>query len=76
MKAGITFYNHQIDMHGLKTCGIGEHFNCGPAGEFMEVAYNTVVSDDSDAIQLRGTPTSADGMSVHHNVFAQDRGMR
>jgi hypothetical protein len=70
-KLGFTHYNHQIDMHGLETCGSGEHFNCGAAGEYMDVAWNTIVSRDSDAIQLRGIPSDPRGMSVHNNVFAQ-----
>ena len=73
VKVGITHYNHQIDMHGLNTCGSGEHWNCGPAGDYMEVAWNTVVFPNSDAIQLRGTPTDSRGMSVYRNVFAQRR---
>ena len=75
VRFGIPQYNHQIDMHGLKSCGIigGESSNCGDAGEFMDVGWNTVVFGGSDAIQLRGEPTSEEGMSVHNNVFAQDR---
>lgn len=84
VRAGFTSFNHQIDMHGLETCSDinNEHFNCGQAGEYGDIAYNTVVSDDSDAIQLRGKPTSyynpvtgvvnpAGGIRVHNNVFAQ-----
>jgi hypothetical protein len=73
VKLGLTHYNHQIDMHGLETCGSGEHWNCGQAGDFMEVARNTVVFPTSDAIQLRGTPTDPRGMSVFGNVFSQRR---
>ena len=71
-KVFITNYNHQIDMHGTRTCGHGESYNCGAAGEFMDVAFNTVASTASAAIQLRGTPSDPAGMSVHGNVFAQD----
>lgn len=74
VKLGLTNYNHQIDMHGLNTCGSwGEHYNCGLAGEFMDVAWNTVVDPLSDGIRLRGTPSDNRGMSVHRNVFAQRR---
>lgn len=73
VKLGVTFYNHQIDMHGLQTCGSGEHWNCGLAGEFMDVGWNTVAALNSDAIQLRGTPSDPGGMSVHNNVFMQPR---
>lgn len=67
----VTSYNHQIDVHGQDTCGHGENYNCGTAGEYMDVARNTVASSDSAAIQLRGVPTDPRGMSVHDNVFYQ-----
>jgi hypothetical protein len=79
----VTGYNHQIDVHGLDTCGSGEHYNCGDAGEFFFVGYNTVantfVSQAGDAIQLRGTPTSyappsTGGMQVVGNVFSNAKG--
>ena len=60
VKEGLTNYNHQIDMHGLQTCGAGEDYNCGQAGDYMVVANNTVVSNLAAAIQLRGTPASYD----------------
>ena len=82
----ITNYNHFIDVHGQGTCGNGEHFNCGTAGEYFQVVDNTVVSMLPDpgaaaGIQLRGTPSSATpvaafgggGMWVSGNVFAQAR---
>jgi hypothetical protein len=69
-KLGFTSYNHQIDMHGqTKDCGPGESYACGPAGEYMDIRYNTVTSDESDAIQLRGDPS--DKMWVQGNSFAQ-----
>jgi hypothetical protein len=73
VKLGITTRNHQIDMHGQSTCGSGEHWNCGRAGEYMDVGWNTVVEPYSHAIQLRGTPSDPRGMSVHNNVFVQNR---
>jgi len=92
LTAGDPSYNHQIDVHGQNTCGkilgFGESYNCGPAGQYFDVRFNTVVDDDgsgpstiasttstnSDAIQLRGVPTSAPalGMVVGGNVFAQN----
>ncbi len=74
VKAGVTIYNHPIDMHGQDTCGSGEHWNCGRAGDYMDVGWNTIVGAGSDAIQLRGTPSDPRGMSVHNNVFAQSKG--
>jgi hypothetical protein len=79
----VTNYNHQIDVHGLGTCPeiSSEHYNCGDAGEYFSVASNTVVGNpnaNSDAIQLRGTPTSYTtdpvhgGMQVVGNVFVQN----
>jgi Right handed beta helix region len=59
VKLGFTNYNHQIDMHGLNTCGSGEHWNCGPAGDYMEVAWNTVVFPIRmrfSCVALRPTP--------------------
>lgn len=83
-KDGLTFYNHQIDMHGLATCPNllpgGENYNCGQAGDYMEVANNTVVSTAAAAIQLRGIPSSYNseaqtgGMQVHDNRFADTEG--
>ena len=80
----VTNLNHQIDMHGLDTCGNGlpgaEDYDCGQAGTYMEVADNVVVSDDAAAIQLRGVPLSYDpatqtgGMQVHDNMFAGSEG--
>jgi len=68
----VTNYNHQIDVHGqTKDCPGYESYTCGTAGEYMDVAHNTVASGDSAAIQLRGEPTDPRGMSVHDNVFYQ-----
>jgi VCBS repeat protein len=62
-------HTHQIDMHGREHCFPTYAYNCGPAGEFMDVAYNTVLYTEDEAIKLRGTPSV--GMNVQHNVFAQ-----
>lgn len=81
---GYVTYNHHIDVHGQDTCPWinREHYNCGRAGEYFDVRYNTVVGfrdtpNWADSIQLRGTPTSyvapsTGGMQVLGNVFAVD----
>jgi Putative Ig domain/PASTA domain/Right handed beta helix region len=73
------YHTHAIDMHAINTChhGVfvgdglettfGDH-NCGPAGEFMDIEFNTVLYTVGNGIHLRGTPTI--GMDVKHNVFA------
>lgn len=76
---GHTFHTHAIDMHGVDTCRtstsnpLADH-NCGPAGEYMDISYNTVLYTAGDGIHLRGTPKANGGqkvgMEVTHNVFA------
>jgi hypothetical protein len=44
------------------------NYQCGPAGEYMDIAYNTVLYTNGPAIKLRGTPSIA--MDVISNVFA------
>jgi hypothetical protein len=71
------YHTHAIDMHAVNTChngvfvgdgpDLGDH-NCGPAGEFMDVEFNTVLYTAGNAIHLRGAPSV--GMDVKHNVFA------
>jgi hypothetical protein len=67
-----TFFTHQIDVHGTNSCGIIHSYNCGLAGEYMDLAYNTVTGTDSPAVHLRGTPSF--GMNSENNVFAQNSG--
>lgn len=55
---------HVIDVHG-RDCIASQ---CGPAGEFFDIAYNTVLYKRDYAIKLRGTPSN--GMDVYRNVFA------
>jgi hypothetical protein len=61
-------YTHQIDMHGYG--GDCSQYQCGQAGEYEYVAYNTVWFVRGPAVKLRGTPT--DKMEVRHNAFAHD----
>lgn len=57
----------QIDMHGQLNCG-DAHANCGPAGEYMDIRYNTVQHVLGTSFHLRGRPwIRAD---VAYNVFA------
>lgn len=65
----VTDYTHQFDMHGTESCGLG-HLNCGSAGEFMEISYNSFFYTKSFAFKLRGTPHLR--ALVKSNVFAHD----
>lgn len=53
-------------------------FNCGPAGEYIDIRYNTFQYTEDNAIKLRGTPKLFDtpgveaGAYVVSNVFAHD----
>lgn len=62
------YHTHAVDMHALHDCGIGSDHNCGPAGEFMDIEFNTILYTAGNGIHLRGTPK--DKMLVQHNVFA------
>jgi len=66
---GFCVSTHQFDMHGQHSCW-GRDFNCGPAGEYLEVMYNTFFYTANNAIKLRGTPRV--DANVAHNVFAHD----
>jgi len=62
---------HQIDRHGSSCLGL----ECGRAGEYSDVEFNTVWYTAGNAVKLRGTPemlTSGDkvGMDVFHNAFS------
>jgi hypothetical protein len=63
------YHTHALDMHAVNDCSPGDH-NCGPAGEFMDIEFNTILYTAGNGIHLRGTPTSKDGMVVKNNVFA------
>jgi len=70
--AGITIYTHQFDIHGTIDCDVfplieGNH-NCGPAGEYTEIHFNSFFYTRDNAFKLRGTPSV--GVSVVSNVFA------
>ncbi|MFG1807691.1 FG-GAP repeat domain-containing protein [Streptomyces sp. NPDC049040] len=62
-------HTHIIDMHGRDDCDLFGEFNCGPAGEFMDVRYNTVEYTGEYDVKLRGSPSV--GMDIGNNVFAR-----
>jgi VCBS repeat protein len=62
---GVDHYEHLIDMHGRGDCA---NFQCGPAGEYADVAYNAFPTTSSTEIKLRGTPS--DSFNVENNAFA------
>ena len=81
------YHTHAIDMHGVGNCTNGIFtgdfvqlggYNCGQAGEYMDVEYNSILYTAGNAIHLRGTPvravsspsTAKTGMDVKNNVFA------
>jgi len=62
---------HQIDRHGSDCLGL----QCGLAGEYSDIQYNTVWYTAGQAVKLRGTPqqlTDGDkvGMEVRNNAFS------
>ena len=66
-------HTHQFDMHGQENCGISGLFsdhvwNCGTAGEYMDIRYNSFFYTNGNAFKLRGTPEI--GADVTDNVFA------
>ena len=67
-------YTHQFDMHGTGNCSWFSEsvWNCGSAGEHIDIRYNSFFNAHGIAIHLRGTP--AIGMDVASNVFGQSFG--
>jgi hypothetical protein len=66
----LIYHTHTIDMHAVDDCFPGDH-DCGPAGEYMDIEFNTVLYTAGNGIHLRGTPKV--GMVVQHNVFAHTK---
>ncbi|PTA43234.1 tectonin domain-containing protein [Micromonospora sp. RP3T] len=60
------YHTHMIDMHARDSCGLSS-YNCGLAGEFMDIKFNTILYSAGTGIKLRGTPSI--GMYVSNNVF-------
>jgi hypothetical protein len=65
---GFWVHTHQFDMHGQKDCFPTYAFNCGKAGEYMDIQYNSFFYTEGNAFKLRGTPTK--DANVSSNVFA------
>lgn len=65
---GFNRTQQQIDMHGQENCDGDRSYSCGPAGEYMDVRYNTVQHTQGLSFLLRGTP--AIRADVVSNVFA------
>jgi hypothetical protein len=59
------YHTHMFDMHGQDDCW-GDR-NCGPAGEYMDIRYNSFLFTADSAFKLRGTP--AIRADVAQNVF-------
>jgi hypothetical protein len=61
---------NSVDMHGTGCPADPTSYDCGPAGDYMDVAYNTFATTGT-GIGLRGTPGDPRGMTVSDNVFAE-----
>jgi FG-GAP-like repeat/Right handed beta helix region len=62
-------HTHTFDMHGQDDCWLGDR-NCGRAGEYMDIRYNTFLYDDGHAFKLRGTPSIR--AEVRDNAFKHE----
>jgi len=72
---GVWWYIQQFDMHGQGNCGIQSwgsdtQFNCGRAGNDVDIRYNSFSYTAAQAIKVRGTPQLA--AFIDSNVFAHD----
>lgn len=80
VELGIPFYTHAFDMHGQGNCGLfsdDNTWNCGPAGEYVDIRHNTFLFKNGNAFHLRGTPRASAatpglrvGADVSSNAFA------
>ena len=59
-------HTHMFDMHGRENC-MGVEYYCGPAGDYMDIRFNSFLYASGDAFKLRGTPSVR--ADVAHNVF-------
>jgi hypothetical protein len=66
---GFIYHTHMFDMHGRESCGASD-YNCGSAGEYMDIRYNTFLYAVGIAFKLRGTPSIR--ADVVHNSFKHD----
>ncbi len=63
---GTWLNTHMFDVHGRESCG-GYSYYCGPAGEYYDIRYNSMLYDAGVGFKLRGTPSIR--ADVAHNVF-------
>jgi hypothetical protein len=66
-------HTHTLDMHGLEDCDVGFlpfsiPADCGAAGEYVDIEYNTIRYTDGVAVKMRGVQSLR--ADVAHNVFA------
>ncbi|WP_405060171.1 FG-GAP-like repeat-containing protein [Kribbella sp. NBC_01505] len=61
---------HMFDVHGTESCG-GKSQYCGPAGEYFDYSYNTVMYTGGTSIKVRGVPSVR--ADARWNVFALSR---
>lgn len=65
-------YTHQFDMHGTQTCDeflwIDSEWNCGDAGQYVDIRFNSFFYTNDNAFKLRGHPEF--DSDVVSNVFA------
>ncbi len=66
---GTWAHTHMFDMHGQDDCWLGDR-NCGVAGEYMDIRYNTFLYSAGHAFRLRGTPSIR--ADVRDNVFKHE----
>jgi hypothetical protein len=67
---GVTTHTHVIDMHGRDSCN-GFSYYCGPAGEYIDIEWNSILYTEGTAFKLRGTPSMT--AQVHNNSFSWDK---
>jgi hypothetical protein len=67
----IVNYTHMFDVHGTLDCD-GKDAYCGPAGQYFDYRYNTLLYTKGDVIKVRGFP--ALGAQVTKNVFLKAEG--
>jgi hypothetical protein len=63
---GTWLNTHMFDVHGREDCW-GYDYYCGPAGEYFDIRYNSMLYDAGVGFKLRGTPSIR--ADVAHNVF-------
>jgi hypothetical protein len=62
-------HTHMFDMHGQSSCWGFDH-NCGRAGEYTDIRYNSFLYAAGHAFKLRGTPSIR--ADVRDNAFRHE----